>query len=62
MHFDRHSIRHTYATMLYESGVDIKSAQKLLGHANFQTTMDVYTHLSDRHLKEASEKLENYLK
>ena len=61
VHFDRHSIRHTYATMLYESGVDIKSAQKLLGHANFQTTMDVYTHLSDRHLKEASEKLENYL-
>jgi len=60
--FDRHSIRHTYATMLFESGVDVKSAQKLLGHSNFQTTMDVYTHLSDQHLQEASSKLAEHLK
>lgn len=60
--FDRHSIRHTYATMLYESGIDVKAAQRLLGHANFSTTMDVYTHLSDKHLKEASEKLIDFLK
>lgn len=60
--FDRHSIRHTYATMLYESGIDVKAAQRLLGHANFQTTMDVYTHLSDEHLKQAQEKLIEYLK
>lgn len=55
--FDRHSIRHTYATILYESGVDVKSAQKLLGHANFQTTMDIYTHLSEEHLQESASKL-----
>lgn len=60
--FDRHSIRHTYATILYESGIDVKSAQKLLGHANFQTTMDIYTHLSDEHLQNATDKLKEYFK
>lgn len=54
---DRHSIRHTYATMLYEAGVDIKAAQKILGHSNFQTTYDIYTHVSQQHLKEAADKL-----
>lgn len=62
VNFDRHSIRHTYATILYESGVDVKAAQKLLGHAQFQTTMDVYTHLSDEHLKNATDKLKDYFK
>ena len=60
--FDRHSIRHTYATILYESGIDVKAAQKLLGHANFQTTMDIYTHLSDEHLQNATDKLKDYFK
>lgn len=61
VHFDRHTIRHTYASILYESGIDVKSAQKLLGHANFQTTMDVYTHLSDQHLKESAQKLIDFM-
>ena len=52
---DRHSIRHQYATMLYEAGIDPKSAQELLGHAQISTTMDIYTHLTD------SKKAENYL-
>ena len=39
-------IRHTYATMLYDAGVDVLTAQRLLGHADVQTTMRVYTHLS----------------
>lgn len=60
--FDRHSIRHTYASILYESGIDVKAAQKLLGHANFSTTMDIYTHLSDQHLKDATDKLKDYFK
>ena len=60
--FDRHSIRHTYASILYESGIDVKAAQKLLGHANFQPTMDIYTHLSDQHLQDATDKLKDYFK
>lgn len=47
LQIDRHSIRHQYATTLYEAGIDVKTAQDLLGHAQISTTMDIYTHLSD---------------
>lgn len=40
-----HSIRHTYATRLFESGVPIKTVQSLMGHADIQTTMNIYTHV-----------------
>ena len=40
-----HQLRHAYATTLYDAGIDIKTAQYLLGHANIQTTMDIYTNL-----------------
>lgn len=45
--FTAHQLRHTYATMLYDAGVDIKSAQKFLGHSNIQVTLKIYTHLSE---------------
>ena len=32
--------------MLYDAGVDVLTAQRLLGHADVQTTMRIYTHLS----------------
>lgn len=54
---DRHSIRHTYATKLYNAGVDIKSTQKILGHANVTTTLNVYTHLNSDYLDEVKNKL-----
>lgn len=54
---DRHQIRHSYASILYQAGIDPKSAQLLLGHANFSTTMDIYTHLSEQHITDALEKL-----
>lgn len=38
-----HQIRHSYATILYECGVDAKTAQHLLGHAQISTTLDIYT-------------------
>lgn len=43
-----HMLRHTYATMLYDAGVDVKSAQRFLGHADLQTTLKIYTHLSEQ--------------
>ena len=36
-----------YATLLFESGVDILTAQKYLGHENPETTMRIYTHWSE---------------
>ncbi len=46
--FTAHQLRHTYATMLYDAGVDMLTAQKHLGHSDVQTTMRIYTHLSER--------------
>jgi len=44
-----HSLRHSYATHLHESGLDIKYIQELLGHRSSKTT-EIYTHVSRRNL------------
>ena len=44
--FTWHCFRHTFATLLYEKNIPVKVAQEWLGHADFQTTMNIYTHLS----------------
>jgi len=55
-----HTVRHTYATKLFEQSIPIKTVQMLLGHANMSITADVYTHVIPRKRENAVEVL-NYL-
>lgn len=47
-----HKLRHTAATLMYQSGTDIRTLKEILGHANIGTTQ-IYTHVSDQQLKNA---------
>lgn len=46
--FHFHLLRHTYTTSLVNAHVDVKVAQELLRHANFNTTMSIYAHMDDQ--------------
>lgn len=56
-----HFFRHGYATMLYDAGVDVYTAQKLLGHANVETTIAIYTHLRKERETASIDKLRAYI-
>jgi integrase/recombinase XerD len=53
-----HSLRHSYATHLHESGLDIRYIQELLGHRSTRTT-EIYTHVSRRNLMQVRSPIED---
>lgn len=47
-----HSLRHTFATLAIERGANVKAVSQLLGHRCVGTTINTYTHLSEKHVRD----------
>ncbi len=58
--FVPYCLRHTYCTNLAKSGVDIRTAQRLMGHANIQITANIYTHVDDSQIIAAADLIDKY--
>ncbi|MGK9252400.1 tyrosine-type recombinase/integrase [Paenibacillus humicus] len=57
-----HSLRHTFAVLMLEAGVEMKVVQEMLGHGSIQITSDVYAHISTKLENAGIEKFEIYTK
>ena len=56
-----HGFRHSHASALFAAGATIKEVQERLGHEDAQTTLNIYTHVTQHQDKQAVQKLVNFL-
>lgn len=57
-----HDLRHTFATISFQSGDDPKTVQENLGHHSAAFTLDVYGHVTDRMKRESAERMERFIR
>lgn len=59
--FSSHTLRHTFATRLCESGMNMKLIQNILGHTDISTTVNIYTHVTRDLRQQAYDYMENII-
>jgi Site-specific recombinase XerD len=60
-HITVHSFRHTHCSLLFEAGATIKETQERLGHTDIKTTMNIYTHVTKKTIKDTGSKFAKYM-
>ena len=56
-----HALRHTFGSLLYEEGIDLKTIKEMLRHKNINTTADIYVKMSKNRVDKANKKIEKFL-
>lgn len=56
-----HGFRHTHASLIFDAGMTLKQAQQRLGHSDLNTTMNVYTHITEKAVDDIGERFSNYI-
>ncbi len=54
-----HDLRHTFATMAIENGMDVKTLSAMIGHVSAKTTLDIYSHITDTMQQQAAVKIDH---
>ena len=57
-----HQLRHGFATILYEAGIEDKDAMELMGHSSIAVTRDIYTHIRQSRRAETAQRLNDFLR
>ena len=56
-----HGFRHTHASLLFEAGASLQEVKARLGHSNIKTTMDIYTHVTEKAKEQTADKFLKYM-